>query len=217
MEISKLNLFTHRGQNVKKSLSSTLGSRLCVGNGGSSVGGRPSKGSGAGDLDVGRAQAGGSTNSGEQGVDGATVRLRRSVARAKRVRRARELEVRAGLHKGAASAFIERGRGEGAGEGEGNGRSISKPLIASITSINGEREWGRGEEASAVWLRGNGRRSGSVVMVGGADGGLGTGVARSVGQRGAVGAQRALSPSGGAAGEGRRKGRGALTSGTRAP
>jgi hypothetical protein len=79
------------------------------GNGGSSVGGRPSKGSRAGDLDVGRAPAGGSTNSGEQGADGAMVRLRRSAARARRVRRARELEVRVGLHKGTTSTFIERG------------------------------------------------------------------------------------------------------------
>ena len=47
-----------------------------------------------------------------QGADGATVRLQQSATRERRVRRAREIEVRAGLHKGATSAYIERGRGE---------------------------------------------------------------------------------------------------------
>jgi hypothetical protein len=71
------------------------------------------------------------------------MRLRRSATRTRRVRRARELEVWAGLHKGAASAFIEGGERRGRRGGRRK-RSVSKPLMASITSINGEREWGRG-------------------------------------------------------------------------
>jgi hypothetical protein len=57
-----------------------------------------------------------------------------------------------------------------------------------------------------------------MVTVGGADGGLGAGIARPVGQPGAVAgrgrrAALVLSPSSGAAGAERRKGRGTLTSG----